>query len=237
MNEKVKNSHNMEFDTTDRKIMQALSDELSEIEVSKELVAKTLLSAGEDAESKIMLPHQNTCKKGKYPYSFWGGTIAAAILLFVILGIFVRQGGQKDEAEDFFDTMFEPNMSGGRQEGKEMLDWEGEGNPADMPMEEDAGEWLYQELLAVFNGEIEEFPSNAVINEAEEGDGGFISQEKLEGQESRKMVWQREDKILTCVIYLPDYQIEAVLQEGEKTRQILIKDFVYAKELWELAAD
>ena len=39
------------------------------------------------------------------------------------------------------------------------------------------------------------------------------------------------------MIYLPDYQIEAVLQEGEKERQILLEDFVYAKELWELAAE
>lgn len=242
MDKKVKNSYNMEFDTIDRKIMQALSDELSEIEVSEELIAKTLCSAGGDAEREVLLPHQNTCKKGKYSYSFWGGTIAAAILLFVILGLFVNQGGRKDKAEDFFvqenffDTASKPGMSGGQQENNGMLSWEGEGSPADMPMEEDTREWLYQELLAAFNEEIEEFPSDAVTNEAE-GSDGSISQEKLEGRESRKIVWQREDKILTCVIYLPDYQIEAVLQEGEKERQILLEDFVYAKELWELAAE
>lgn len=242
MGKKVKDSYNIELDNTDREIMQTLSDELSEIKVSEELIARTLLAAGNNAECQIVLPNKNLRRKRARPYRFLGGTIAAAVLLFVIFMLGVQKRGMKEDADGFFDYFseanFQPNTSGGQQEGKVILEGEGTENPADILKTEDTGEWLYQELLAAFSAEGEDssFSDAAINEESEESDDLVCSPEESKEEESRKIVWQRGDRILTCVIYLPDYRIEAVLQEKDKMQQISIKDFVYAEELWEFAA-
>lgn len=241
MGKKVKDSYNIELDNTDREIMQVLSDELSEIEVSEELIARTLLAAKNNAECQIVLPNKNLRRERARPYRFLGGTIAAAVLLFVIFMLGIQKRGMKEDADGFLDYFseadFQPNTSGGQQEIV-ILEGEGTENPADISKTEDTGEWLYQELLAAFSAEGEDssFSDAAINEELEESDDLVCSPEESKEEESRKIVWQRGDRILTCVIYLPDYRIEAVLQEKDKVQQISIKDFVYAEELWEFAA-
>lgn len=262
---KGENSYNMEFDETDLKIMQALSDELSEIEVREELIGATLRAAKREmGEEVIPLPNKNTQdgaqKKRTHRYRFWGATItAAAVLLLITLGIGELQGGRKSAQDgDYgaYEMLTQNNFSGAshRPDSVGGSAFEGSEVEADgmngaggddlmnfvSPKEEGTDEWLYQELLAEFDRIKLESSLSSGAPEPESVDGdleaGMTTGEEAK-EKSRRIEWQGDGRTLSCMIYAPNYRLEAVLQEGEKEWRIVLDDWVYAKELWELASD
>lgn len=83
------------------------------------------------------------------------------------------------------------------------------------------GAWLYDELLAAFDT-------------AEKATPEFVGE--LKG-ETRSISWQSDGATLSCLVYREDYRIEAVLEENGVKRTIVLENWVYARELWELAGE
>ena len=82
------------------------------------------------------------------------------------------------------------------------------------PEDEDMKEWMYRQLLAEFEKD-------------QDGD--------IDGY--RSISWQKEEVTLSCVVYREDYRIEAVLTLNGQTRSLVLTDWIYAGELWEMAGE
>ncbi|MDE7210236.1 MAG: hypothetical protein K2O03_02175 [Lachnospiraceae bacterium] len=241
-------------DDTDRRIMQALSDELSEITVSKELFERTLSAAKEQKNGKK--------KKAGRGQRFAGRMFAAAAAVLVIAlgaelvqnaGNTKKNSGNKMAEGDFSDGIgyvqnagedwqFSSSASGSEGEGycgdADASLWDGadvKDGSVDEPLQEpeQGGEWLYRELLAAFDA------AGGAEDAVSDADG--VAEEPPLSQESegklRSISWQRDGKELSCVIYGEDYRIVAVLWENGKMQSLELKDWVYAPQLWEMAVE
>lgn len=88
--------------------------------------------------------------------------------------------------------------------------------------EENKDLWLYGELLAAFD---------AYGEAPEHGSAGEIK------GDARSISWQSDGRTLSCVIYQEDYRIAAALEENGVRREIVLENWAYAQELWELAGE
>lgn len=113
------------------------------------------------------------------------------------------------------------------------MEAEGDVSDGGLPEPEQGGrEWLYDEMLAAFGTAAE--AEDAVLD-AEEADDEFpLPAETQEGV--RSISWQQDGKELSCIIY-EDYRIVATLRENGAVQKLELRDWVYAPQLWELAAE
>ncbi len=237
-------------DDTDRRIMQALTDELSEITVSKELFERTISAAQK----------QKNGKKAGRGQRFAGRMFAAAAAVLVIAlgaelvqnaGNTKKSSGNKMAGADFSDGIgYVQNAGGDWQLSSSASGSEEEGYYGDadgslwdaadvkdgsvdesLQEPEQGGEWLYRELLAAFDA--------AGGGEDAVSDAGGVAEDPPLLQESegeqRSVSWRQDGKELSCVIYGEDYRIVAVLWEDGKMQSLELKDWVYAPQLWEMA--
>lgn len=288
-----------EIDETDRKIMRALTDELSEVTVSEELIAATLRKAGlstpqnmeengvlqggvqdkplqEKAEGNLSAGSggspKKTTKKNLSAFYVRGITFAAAVLILVVFGMLkVGKMGASKKADfsagssgqeagnlnlsgseesttsdyntmdgahtgEWFDDNHVNNMDGN------IIEDVGEGNfnqispmPGESlsdalcsePEDEDMKEWMYQQLLAEFDKAVAMEEADVEHKKDQDGD--------IDGY--RSISWQKEEVTLSCVVYREDYRIEAVLTLNGQTRSLVLTDWIYAGELWEMAGE
>ncbi|MDE7328102.1 MAG: hypothetical protein K2N63_17785 [Lachnospiraceae bacterium] len=132
--------------------------------------------------------------------------------------------GFQDNQLNQVDGSLEQGVENGNLSPEEALP--GESPDPSCPEPEDTTEWIYQLLLEEFD---------RIENLAEGMDG--VPAGELDGAADgqRSIFWQKEDGTLTCVIYEPDYRIEAVLDRNGQTFRIVLFDWEYAEVLWEMA--
>jgi cobalamin biosynthesis protein CobT len=95
------------------------------------------------------------------------------------------------------------------------------------PEDEDMKEWMYQQLLAEFDKAVA--MEEADVEHKKDQDGDFDGY--------RSISWQKEEGTLSCVVYREDYRIEVVLTLNGQTRSLVLTDWIYAGELWEMAGE
>lgn len=291
------------MDETDLRIMQALSDELSDITVSEELIARTLRAAkeqkkaGEERKEKEQWGvGENRKKKKARVYRIWGGALtAAAALLIVVLGVGTMRLGRKDASNEYSGSAANESMMNGMDnasagqsgsmedstvnesaaitdgeakgewedifsdgnsyeindfhgneiQGSEIQDWNGT-ESADMTNEA-GGSFDVEEPLPE-SGATQETPDEtAAENERRLYDellAAFDTAEEITPEsdaetkgDARSISWQGDGRTLSCVIYREDYRIVATLEENGVRRQIVLENWAYACELWELAGE
>lgn len=130
------------MDGTDILIMQTLSDELSDITVSEELIARTLRAAEEKKKAG------EERKKKARVYRIWGGALtAAAALLVIVLGVGTMRFGMKDASNEYSgsaanESMMDDADSAVQEEAVSMESSNTTMNePAVIPGGETKGEW------------------------------------------------------------------------------------------------
>lgn len=248
-------------DATDRCIMQALTDGLSDITVSGELFERTLSAAKKREGMK---------KERMRSRRVWGGLFtAAAAVLVVVLGFGVMRSGMKEGSDadgeipsgstlDGIENTQQSasSIKGGNDnsfgEGMAPDSFDGCGTAAvgNAPCDSAGGE---ADAWEDGSGSIMEEPEQMPVEEwlcgellAEfDADGG----EEMPPQEgagadtgdvdgrTRSISWVRGDKEIFCVIHADDRRIVATLREGESLRRLELRDWVYADRLWELAGE
>ncbi|MDE6874682.1 MAG: hypothetical protein K2P87_09535 [Lachnospiraceae bacterium] len=246
-------------DDTDRCIVQALTDGLSDITVSRELFERTLSAAKKQKDIKR---EKNRIRR------VWGTLLtAAAAVLVVVIGFGVVRSGEKKEwgSEDGMLSGSAQNSVDHAQQSVDKIVG-GSGRPSGVDLDHDgsdgnvAGESQNESIDSVADcwgddggyivegaGQIsvEEWIYGELIAEFDADGGGELPppQEEADADtgetagQTRSISWTRGEKELSCVVYAGDHRIVATLREGESLRRLELRDWTYADQLWELARE
>lgn len=242
------------FDDADRRIMQALADGLSEVTVSEALRKRTLAAAQKQKEARRK---KATGYRVFFGMLAAVAVLAIAVGIWGSARGGRKMEGERNGAASSENTMNHVEMMEGSAGGEFLnRDDTGQGNfwddpkgtfgnvgdgeadgdnlggyfPAEQePQEISDTEWLYRELLALFD-------ENGSDGEDVAGKGEETKDVSVaEDGEVRHISWQEDGKEISCEALQEGHYIVVTLREGNQTRSLELNEWLYGDILWELA--